>query len=73
MREMLPMMNYPTSASPNWMPIRMAFQGRKHWSTTTQKRELRNVVTLFNWLDSSELWPSPPRKWEKCYAPDVPQ
>lgn len=54
--------------------IRLAFQNRRKkngqpWSRTTIKKELDHVTTFCRWLDENELWPSPPRKWEKCLKP----
>jgi len=61
-------------AKPELDDIRLAFQCRKKSdgslrSRGTIKTELGHVRTMFNWLDESELWPSPPRKWEKYLRP----
>jgi hypothetical protein len=68
-RELMPDYELKKIGKPELSEIRMAFQSRKTWGRITVEKELRNVITFFNWLDDSELWPTPPRKWERSLRP----
>ena len=72
-RELVPDYELKKTGKSELSQIRMAFQSRKTWRKTTIEKELRNVITFFNWLDDSELWPTPPRKWERSLRPGVPE
>ena len=68
--------DYPLErlGKPELGEVRVAFQSKrkrdgKLRERSTIRTELRHVRTLLGWLDDAELWPNPPRQWQKCLRP----
>jgi hypothetical protein len=73
--ELVPDYSLESLGKPELDAIRLTWQSAPNKNTgklksrATIDTELGHLRTMFNWLEESELWPAPKRKWEKWLRP----